>query len=209
MTNQYYPYYFQQGYHCKPAHVKCDRILIGNTMPVTAQDVMTSINLFDDGWSNLISDYIKAATRLAEIYCNKSFSGSSFTQYQSHFDRENYIWYPSLNAITGGIINYFDAANTAQTLTVNTDIGLLQMVEDRSVLFFVFNQIIPFTTYRPDAVSFTFTTTPSNPDQLVMAIKLQVGTWFDRRSNEQEVNLKELNIGVKQLLDQLKVGQIT
>lgn len=200
-----YPYYDNFRFaHLRQPSVKVVRTTLGTTQPVTLADVKDAVNAEDNTWDDFLTELIEAALRFAEDYCNMSFTGSHFIQYQSHWMRENQIWYPQLNAITS--VAYIDTSNTLQTLTQDTDFNVLNAGTDKSILFFAYPQIIPYSMFRPDSVQITYTTTATAPAQLVRAIKLMVGTWFDRRANEQEAQLKSLDIGAIRLLDQIKVG---
>jgi len=193
----------QSSHYYEQPFIKVNLVSQGVTVPLTVAEFKTSLNIeVNDFDADIEADFL-SATLWAEQYCGKCFTGSTFKQYQNKFWRQNEIWFPVLSSIS--LLQYIDVDNTLQTLT---NYQLLQSTDGKSCVFFDSSQTLPLTANRPDAVQISFSTVASTNPILKKAVKLIVGTWFDYRSNELDITLKEMNMGAIRLLNMLKEAQL-
>lgn len=99
-------------------------------------------------------------------------------------------------------ITYVDANDAEQTLS--TDVySLVANHKDGPRVVLKSGQSWPTTATRDDAVSVTFVAghaAAAIPRRVQQAIRLIVGDWFRSRENGQEVDLKEMPMGVRELI---------
>jgi len=110
-------------------------------------------------------------------------------------------------------VKYYDFDNTQQDWTNSDTVVNYYVMRGYKTLGWIQPALYwpsTFDTFRPDAVTITFTSGYSPAPAIAQqAVLLAVGTFFENRESETEANLKTLGLGFDRLLDMLTIEGVT
>jgi uncharacterized phiE125 gp8 family phage protein len=179
----------------------------------------------------LIQTYIVAARQYAEKYTNRAFFTQQWELSRDHFPlprfqttltpEQRYDWpffgsawdyfairLPKPKCISVDSVTYLDLTATKQTLDPST--YYVDTSSEPARLVPAQNLFWPYTQqYLPGSIKITFTTgsygdganVNNCPQTIMLAMLLLIGHWYKNRETSTELNLKNIPLGVGELLD--------
>lgn len=152
----------------------------------------------DDGLLNI---YCLAAVNLIEKECQINLLSTVFEQAYQASDSSYLIDCYPVTAVNS--VKYYDLTNTLQTIDANNYMAYLPQ-SSRGIVTLKQGVDLASVYNRPDAVIINYTSATTPDNLLKSAILLQVGSFFEQRQNETELNLKTISIGVQRICDLYK-----
>ena len=182
----------------------------------------------------LLGIYVTAAREYAEKYTRRAFFNQTWELALDHFPlptfkttltaEERHDWpffgsswdyfairLPKPTCVTVNSVSYLDLSSTLVTLDPST--YYVDNTGEPARLVPSANQFWPYTQqYLPGSVRIQFTagsygdgvTVNTCPQSIVLAIMLLAAHWYEHREDVSELNLKNIPLGVRALLDQHK-----
>ena len=148
--------------------------------PLTAANLRAhcSIAADDTSFDGLLTDYIAAATAMAQDFTGKAIGAQTWLLSIDAFTHA--IELPR-GPVTGSpVITYIDTAGAVQTLS--SGVYLTDLISEPQRVVLAPNQSWPATQTRVNAVTITFGTGfASPPATILQAIRMTVSAWFTNR----------------------------
>lgn len=173
-----------------------------STYPVTLQELKDHLAISNNDSDNRLQGLIIAANDYCERWTNRVFSTQTWEYVLSEFPRVGIeLPYPPLQSVVS--VSYLDLNGDPQDFT-----DYITMTPTGSQPGWLeYTAATPSVSCRSDAVTVTFLCGSDNPPEMVKhAIKLLCGGWNELRESEILTTSKELEIGVKNILGLLQVG---
>ena len=173
--------------------------------PTDLDAIKAHLRIDEDTDDTLLTAYIEAATSYCEVQTGRAYVSQTWDLMLSSFSNPIWIPKPPLQSVT--YVKYYDSDNEQQTwgsenyhvVTGTKAQGRLEPVNGVSY---------PATYSRPDAITIRFVAGYSSmPAQVVHAVKLLCGHFYENRENEQYHHSRPISLGADRLLDQLRAGE--
>lgn len=163
---------------------------------------------FDTNDDTLITEYIKAATRQAGEYMNRAVKVEQWILRLTEWPTSGVIAASKGDYISGLSIQYYDANNASQTLTVTTD----YLFQDAAGVVYIklkntpsFSDDYPF----PVNVTAVYGWNTVVPESVKSAIRLIVGDLYEQRQSKFTANsTSEFATYIKDLLNPYRLINI-
>lgn len=174
--------------------------------PVTLDEAKDHLRIDSTAEDALITGLIGAATRMAEAYTERQFIAATYTLVQDDFpEYEGSICLPRTPLSSVSSIVYIDSTGSAQTLS--TDVYEITSDDHGAKIVLKPGQTWPETqSEKYSALTTTFvagygSNTTDVPAAARAGILMIVGHLFENREAVSEMNLKEVPMGAKIVLD--------
>lgn len=164
---------------------------------ITLSEIKAHLRIDHDLDNTILAVYRDAATTLIEKEIAGDIQATVWAESYDTFDREFYVDYKPITAISK--IEYYNSANALTEFTSTNYLTYIPMYA-RSVIQVKDDFDIPEIYNRIDAVIVTYTSGFAViPPLLKAANLLQIGSFYEHRENETELSLKQLAYGVERI----------
>jgi len=169
--------------------------------PVTLQEMKNHLRVNDDAEDTLISAFIVVARQFFESYTGRAVHQQTFRQHVPYLNCPIYFMRAKLISVEGFF--YYNSANTLTEITsYNSDLV--------SIPGGIWLDSYPITssTKNPKAYVDYKAGWANNevPEMVKLGIKLVASHYYENRNSHTEVELKQLPLGFKAIVDQFKTG---
>jgi uncharacterized phiE125 gp8 family phage protein len=169
------------------------------TSIVSLAEIKAHCRIDNSDNDTLLAIYRAAAVDLIEQACDIDITE---TIYEESFPRPaNQFFLTALPITSVNGFEYWDSNNVAEGVqSENYTVYLPNSA--RGIVTMKPGFDWPEVYNRPDAIVITYTVGGGVPATLIKAaVLLQIGSFYEHRENETEVNLKPLSIGVQRIID--------
>ena len=173
---------------------------------ITLEEMKNHLRVTGSWDDAILPVYCLAAIQLIEKYCQLNILS---TVWEDSYEDSDYQYKIDNHPVTAvNSVKYYDSDNTLQT--VSSSDYMVYLPDSSRALVTLKDEVALQTVYcRPDAVIINYTTVITSPPALLKAaVLLQLGSFYENRENETEMNLKVLNIGVQRICDLYNEGKI-
>jgi len=147
----------------------------------------------------LLSIYRSAAVTLIEQATDSDITPTVYEESYSGFYRSHHLTALPIDALSE--VSYSDINNVKQIIA-SSNYTWYFPDSARGVVTFKDAYVFPTTFNKPDAVVIKYTVGVGIVSSLIKAaILLQIGSFYEHRENETELNLKTIAIGVQRIID--------
>lgn len=180
--------------------------------PVTLPEAKLHVRELSDDQDSLIENLIKAAREEAEAYTGRAFCTQTWKLTRRNFPCEFVLPNPPLVSVTH--VKYYDADGTLQTIdssdyrvTATSEPGCIEPA---------YGEAWPTPRDISEAVEVQYvagysgtaaTSVTNTPQGIKHAILLMVGEWYEHRENASAMNLKEISLAARRMLEKYRIGR--